>query len=187
MARKIVVAITGASGSIYAQVLLNRLVELQGQISEVGVVMSDNAKDVWQEELQNQDYNDIPFQFYNKNDFFAPFASGSARFDTMIVCPCSMGTLARIAHGISSDLTTRAADVILKERRKLILVTRETPLSHIHIQNMKTVSDAGGIICPASPSFYSLPKTFDELAGTVVDRVLSLAGFDFDHYQWGQE
>ncbi|MEN5232403.1 UbiX family flavin prenyltransferase [Sphingobacterium faecium] len=187
MSRKIVVAVTGASGSIYAKVLLNRLIELKDQISEVGVVMSDNAKVVWQEELQNQDYKLIPFKFYSKNDFFAPFASGSARFDTMIICPCSMGTLARIAHGISSDLTTRAADVILKERRKLILVTRETPLSQIHIQNMKIITDAGGIICPASPSFYSLPKTFDDLAATVVDRVLSLAGFDFNHYQWGTE
>lgn len=187
MSRKIVVAITGASGSIYAKVLLNRLVELKDQISEVGVVMSDNAKVVWQEELQNQDYNQIPFKFYSKNDFFAPFASGSARFDTMIICPCSMGTLARIAHGISSDLTTRAADVILKERRKLILVTRETPLSQIHIQNMKIITEAGGVICPASPSFYSMPKTFDDLAATVVDRVLSLVGFDFNHYQWGTE
>lgn len=187
MSRKIIVAVTGASGSIYAKVLLNRLMELKDQVSEVGVVMSDNAKVVWQEELQNKDYEQIPFTFYSKNDFFAPFASGSARFDTMIICPCSMGTLARIAHGISSDLTTRAADVILKERRKLILVTRETPLSHIHIQNMKSVTDAGGIICPASPSFYSLPKTFDELAATVVDRVLSLAGFDFNHYQWGTD
>ena len=187
MSRKIVVAITGASGSIYAKVLLNRLVELKDQISEVGVVMSDNAKVVWQEELQNQDYNQIPFKFYSKNDFFAPFASGSARFDTMIICPCSMGTLARIANGISSDLTTRAADVILKERRKLILVTRETPLSQIHIQNMKIITESGGAICPASPSFYSMPKTFDDLAATVVDRVLSLAGFDFNHYQWGTE
>ncbi|CDS92347.1 UbiX family flavin prenyltransferase [Sphingobacterium faecium] len=187
MSRKIVVAITGASGSIYAKVLLNRLVELKDQISEVGVVMSDNAKVVWQEELQNQDYNQIPFKFYSKNDFFAPFASGSARFDTMIICPCSMGTLARIANGISSDLTTRAADVILKERRKLILVTRETPLSQIHIQNMKIITESGGVICPASPSFYSMPKTFDDLAATVVDRVLSLAGFDFNHYQWGTE
>ncbi|HCU45163.1 MAG TPA: UbiX family flavin prenyltransferase [Sphingobacterium sp.] len=187
MSRKIVVAITGASGSIYAKVLLNRLVELKDQISEVGVVMSDNAKVVWQEELQNQDYNQIPFKFYSKNDFFAPFASGSARFDTMIICPCSMGTLARIANGISSDLTTRAADVILKERRKLILVTRETPLSQIHIQNMKIITESGGVICPASPSFYSMPKTFDDLAATVVDRVLSLAGFVFNHYQWGTE
>lgn len=187
MPKKIVVAITGASGSIYAQVLLNRLTQLKDQIEDVAIVMSDNAKLVWMEELNNQDFEQLPFKFYKKNDFFAPFASGSARYDTMIVCPCSMGTLARIAQGASSDLTTRAADVILKERRKLILVTRETPLSLIHIQNMKTVTEAGGIICPASPSFYSVPQTFEELAGTVVDRVLSLSGFDFNHYQWGEE
>src|SRR5690606_15303153 len=96
-----------------------------------------------------------------------------------------MGTLSRIAHGISSDLTTRAADVILKERRKLVLVTRETPLSAIHIQNMTLVNQAGGIICPASPSFYSLPKTFEELAATVIDRVLSLCEIHVDSYAWG--
>jgi polyprenyl P-hydroxybenzoate and phenylacrylic acid decarboxylases len=184
--RKIVVAITGASGSIYAKLLLEKLNSLKSQLAEVGIVMSNNAKDVWRAELGDESYQDVSFKFYDKNDFFAPFASGSARFDTMIVCPCSMGTLSRIAYGTSSDLTTRAADVMLKERRKLILVTRETPLSIIHIQNMKLVTEAGGIICPASPSFYSLPKTLEELAETVVDRILSLAGFDFKHYQWGE-
>jgi len=184
--KKIVVAITGASGSIYAKLLLEKLNSLKSQLAEVGIVMSNNAKDVWRAELGDESYQDVPFKFYDKSDFFAPFASGSARFDTMIVCPCSMGTLSRIAYGISSDLTTRAADVMLKERRKLILVTRETPLSIIHIQNMKLVTEAGGIICPASPSFYSLPKTLEELAETVVDRILSLAGFDFKHYQWGE-
>jgi 4-hydroxy-3-polyprenylbenzoate decarboxylase len=123
MKRKIIVAITGASGSIYAKLLLDKLSLLTDQIEEVGVVMSDNAKDVWQFELQNEAFKTYPFVFYSKNDFMAPFASGSANFDTMIVCPCSMGTLARIANGTSSDLTTRAADVILKERRKLILDT----------------------------------------------------------------
>lgn len=178
-------AVTGASGSIYAKVLLDKLVGLQDQLQEVAVVMSDNAKDVWRFELANQDYLNYPFTFYNKSDFMAPFASGSARFETMIVCPCSMGTLARIAHGISSDLTTRAADVILKERRKLVLVTRETPLNAIHIQNMATVTNAGGIICPASPSFYSVPKSFEDLAATVVDRVLSLCDIHVDSYSWG--
>ncbi|WDF70105.1 UbiX family flavin prenyltransferase [Sphingobacterium oryzagri] len=184
--KKIVLAVTGASGSIYAKVLLDKLVQLKDQLQDVAVVMSDNAKDVWQFELGNQGYSDYPFTFYSKNDFMAPFASGSARFDTMIVCPCSMGTLARIAHGVSSDLTTRAADVILKERRKLVLVTRETPLSAIHIQNMATVTQAGGIICPASPSFYSVPKTFEDLAATVVDRVLSLCDIRVDSYSWGE-
>lgn len=183
--RKVVVAVTGASGSIYAAVLLRKLAALENQIAEVAVVMSDNAKTVWKEELGNETYNDIPFRVYAKNDFFAPFASGSARFDTMIVCPCSMGTLARIASGISNDLTTRAADVILKERRKLILVTRDTPLSLIHINNMKTVTEAGAIVCPASPSFYSLPKTFEDLAATVVDRIIDLAGFEQETYRWG--
>lgn len=183
--RKVVVAVTGASGSIYAAVLLRKLAALENQVQEVAVVMSDNAKTVWKEELGNEAYNDIPFRVYAKNDFFAPFASGSARFDTMIVCPCSMGTLARIAGGISNDLTTRAADVILKERRKLILVTRDTPLSLIHINNMKTVTEAGAIVCPASPSFYSLPKTFEDLAATVVDRIIDLAGFEQETYRWG--
>jgi len=185
---KIVVAITGASGSIYAQVLLNKLQQqLTDQVEEVGVVMSDNAKDVWKYELGNTAYEKFPFKFYSKNDFYAPFASGSAKFDTMIICPCSMGTLARIASGISNDLITRAADVILKERRKLILVTRDTPLSVIHINNMKAVTEAGGIICPASPSFYSNPKTFEELAATVVDRVVDLCGLSQQTFRWGDK
>lgn len=184
--RKIVVAITGASGSIYAKVLLDKLVLLQPQIAAVGVVMSDNAKTVWREELGNDDYNNYPFTFYQKNDFFAPFASGSAKYDTLIVAPCSMGTMARIATGISNDLVTRAADVILKERRRLILLIRDTPYSLIHINNMKAVTEAGGIICPASPSFYSKPQTFEELAATVVDRALDLSGFDLKSFRWGE-
>ena len=186
MKKKIIVAITGASGAIYAKVLLDKLALLADQIEEVGIVMSDNAKDVWQFELQNDVYQSYPFRFYAKNDFMAPFASGSANFDTMIVCPCSMGTLARIAHGTSSDLTTRAADVILKERRRLILVTRETPLSLIHIHNMSLVTEAGAIVCPASPSFYSQPSTLEEVAATVVDRILHLAGLQIKTYQWGE-
>ncbi|MDM1049206.1 MULTISPECIES: UbiX family flavin prenyltransferase [Sphingobacterium] len=184
--KKIVVAITGASGSIYAKVLLDKLVALQDQIAEVGIVMSDNAKDVWKFELDDQSFNNYPFKFYQKNDFMAPFASGSAKFDSMVVVPCSMGTMARIAQGTSSDLTTRAADVILKERRKLILVTRETPLNLIHIQNMQLATQAGAIICPASPSFYSRPATFEELAATVVDRVLDMIGLDLDTFRWGE-
>jgi len=147
--------------------------------------MSDNARDVWKHELGDDSYKDFLFKFYDKNDFSAPFASGSAKFETMIICPCSMGTLGRIASGVSNDLTTRAADVILKERRKLILVARETPFSLIHINNMKVIAEAGGIICPAIPSFYSVPKTIDEAAATVVDRVLDLAGFENSSYRWG--
>jgi len=102
----------------------------------------------------------------------------------MIICPCSMGTLARIATGISNDLTTRAADVILKERRKLILVTRDMPLNLIHINNMKTVTEAGGIICHASPSFYSHPSSIEALAATVTDRVIDLAGLSNETFRW---
>jgi 4-hydroxy-3-polyprenylbenzoate decarboxylase len=185
--KKIIVAITGASGSVYAKILMDKLISLDDQVEEIGVVMSDNAKDVWKFELQNDSYQNYSVKFYAKTDFMAPFASGSANFDTMIVVPCSMGTLARIATGTSSDLTTRAADVILKERRKLILVTRETPLSLIHIQNMLTVTQAGAIVCPASPSFYSVPQTLEEVAATVVDRVLNLAGLRVDSYRWGED
>jgi len=183
--RKVIVAVTGASGSVYAKVLFDHLINLKDQIEAVGVVMSDNARDVWQFELGNQDYNNLNhFTFYSKNDFYAPFASGSAKYDTMIIVPCSMGTLGRIASGISNDLISRAADVILKERRKLIAVVRDTPFSLIHINNMKTITEAGGIICPANPSFYSLPKTIEEAAATVISRVIDLAGFEQESYRW---
>ena len=184
--KKIIVAITGASGSVYAKVLLDYLEKLHEQINAVGVVMSDNAKEVWKFELGNTDYEKYNFDFYQKNNFNAPFASGSAKYDTMIIVPCSMGTLGRIANGISNDLITRAADVVLKERRKLIAVVRDTPFSLIHINNMKTVTEAGGIICPATPSFYSLPKTIEDVAGTVVTRMLDLAGFELDTYRWNE-
>lgn len=186
MKHKIAIAVTGASGSIYAKLLLDQLAKMQDQIAAVGIVMSDNAKYVWKTELGNTDYEKYPFTFYGKQDFKAPFASGSAKYDTMVIIPCSMGTLARIASGVSNDLTTRAADVILKERRKLVLVARETPLSLVHINNMKAVSEAGGIICPASPSFYSNPKNIDEVANTVVNRIIDLIGLENESYRWGE-
>lgn len=184
--KKIVVAIGGSSGSIYAKVLLDKLVQLQMQIEKVGIVMSNNAKFNWEYELENRDFEQYPFEYFDKMDFMAPFASGSARYDTMVVCPCSMGLLGRMAAGISTDLITRAADVILKERRRLILVLRDTPYSLIHINNMKLVTEAGGIICPATPSFYSKPQTFEALAATVIDRVLDLVGFDLETFRWGE-
>ena len=119
-------------------------------------------------------------------DFNAPFASGSSSYRTMVIVPCSMGTLGRIAGGYSTDLITRAADVMLKERRRLILVPRDTPFSLIHINNMKTVTEAGGIVCPASPSFYSNPRSFEDLAATVVDRVIDLAGLEQNTFRWGE-
>jgi len=180
----IIVAVTGASGAIYAKVLFAKLINLKDQIESIGVIFSGNAKDVWEYELGNKSYDQLPFKIYDKNDFFAPFASGSAKYNTMIICPCSMGTLARIATGISNDLITRAADVILKERRKLIMVVRDTPYSLIHLNNMKLVTEAGGIVCPASPSFYSKPVDFEALAATVVDRVVDLAGLEQNSYRW---
>jgi 4-hydroxy-3-polyprenylbenzoate decarboxylase len=184
--KKIVIAITGASGSIYAKLLLDKLLQLNGQIAEVAVVMSDNAKQVWKLELDNEDYAQYPFKFYSKTDFMAPFASGSARFDTMVVVPCSMGTMGRIAAGTSDDLIARAADVILKERRKLILVPRDMPFSLIHIRNMETITLAGGIICPAIPSYYSKPKTIKDLAMTVVNRIVDLIGLESESYRWNE-
>ena len=184
---KIVLAITGASGAIYAKVLLDKLTTLKSQIESIGLVMSDNAKYVWKEELENEDYKNYNLNHYAKLDFSAPFASGSANYNIMIICPASMGTIGRIANGISNDLTTRAADVVLKERRKLILVARETPYNLIHIENMKKITNSGGIICPATPSFYSKPKNFEELAATVIDRVINLAEIKHDHYMWGEQ
>ncbi|MBL7814253.1 MAG: UbiX family flavin prenyltransferase [Saprospiraceae bacterium] len=184
--KKIVVAIGGSSGAIYAKVLLDKLAQIKDQIEAVGVVMSDNARYNWQHELGTEGWRDYDFTFYGKMDFMAPFASGSARYDTMIVCPCSMGLLARMASGISNDLVTRAADVMLKERRRLIVVPRETPLSIIHINNMKTLTEAGAVICPATPSFYSKPTTLEDIAATVVDRILDLAGFEFNTYRWNE-
>ena len=183
--KKIVVAITGASGAIYPKLLIEKLLVLKDQWEELSIVMSNNAKEIWKTELGNDDFKNYPVRFFEKNDFSAPFASGSARYNIMIVCPCSMGTLSRIATGTSNDLVTRAADVILKERRKLVLMLRETPYSLIHIKNMETVTLAGGIICPATPSFYSRPQTIEEAALTVVDRLLDLAGLDITTYRWG--
>jgi 4-hydroxy-3-polyprenylbenzoate decarboxylase len=187
--RKIIVAISGASGSIYAESLLKKLSVIKDQWHELSVVITENAKEVWHTELDKDIENfkkEIPATFYTTTDFSAPFASGSGQYDTMIIIPCSMGILGRIASGISNDLITRAADVVLKERRKLICVVRDTPYNLIHIRNMETVTLAGGIISPATPSFYSKPKTIEDVANTVVDRVLDLAGFDIKTFRWGK-
>ncbi|HET9057987.1 MAG TPA: UbiX family flavin prenyltransferase [Chitinophagaceae bacterium] len=183
---KIVVCITGASGAIYAKVLLDKLTTLSNQYNELAVVMTENARNVWLTELETENYRNYPVKFYNQTDFSAPFASGSGQYNVLIIIPCSMGTLGRIAAGVSNDLITRAADVILKEKRKLICVVRETPYNLIHIRNMETVTQAGGIICPATPSFYSKPKTVEDIVATVVDRVLDLSGIDIKTFRWGK-
>ena len=184
---KIVVAITGASGSVYAKLLIEKLLSVSDQWQELAVVMTKNARLVWETELGNQSFENYPVKYYSDEDFLAPFASGSGQFNTMIIIPCSMGTLGRIAGGISSDLISRAADVVLKERRKLICVIRDTPYSLIHIRNMESVTLAGGIICPATPSFYSKPATIEEVASTVVDRVIDLAGLQIKSFRWGKD
>ena len=183
---KIVLAITGASGSVYPKVLLDKLFAVKSQWNELAVILTENAKQVWKTELGSASYDNYPVKFYTQQDFSAPFASGSGQYNIMIIMPCSMGNLGRIATGISNDLITRAADVVLKERRKLICVVRDTPFNLIHIRNMETVTLAGGIICPANPSFYSLPQTIEEVAATVVDRALDLAGFDIKTFRWGK-
>lgn len=182
MPKKIVIAVTGASGSIYAQRLLQRLATFPD--IEVGVVLSSNAADVWQHELGTPP--EIPFPVYNLRDYRAPFASGSAQYGHMVIVPCSMGTLGRIAAGISDDLIGRAADVVLKERRQLICVVRDTPLNLIHIENMRTLTLAGGTILPAVPSFYSHPQTVEAVADTVVFRIIDQLGLDSGSFRWGE-
>jgi 4-hydroxy-3-polyprenylbenzoate decarboxylase len=183
--KKIIVAVTGASGSIYAKIIINKLAAMPQQVSELGIIFTKNAGIILNAELGDDKYDKQFGKIYSTDDFSAPFASGSGQYDTMIIIPCSMGMLGRIASGISDDLITRSADVILKERRRLICVLRESPYSLIHIRNMETITLAGGIICPASPSFYSKPQTVEEAATTVVDRVLDLAGLKIDTYRWG--
>jgi 4-hydroxy-3-polyprenylbenzoate decarboxylase len=185
--RKIIVAITGASGAIYALKLLERLRGLPEPPAEVAVILTGNADGIM---LYETGASYVPAgteKLWSNSDFNAPFASGSSTYDTMIICPASMGMTGRIAHGVSDDLITRAADVMLKERRRLIVVPRETPYSLIHINNMKLLTLAGAIICPATPSFYSRPSTIDDLVMTVIDRVMSLAGFTVDTYRWNED
>ena len=183
---KLVVAVGGASGSIYAKRLLDELKALEiarraailagakrGPL-EIGLVFSNAGNEVWAHEIGDEP--SYPFKRYGLRDFRAPFASGSAGWDAMVVIPCSTGGLARIAHGISDDLIGRAADVMLKERRKLVLVVRETPLSTVHLENMLAVTRAGAVVLPAAPSFYSKPETIEALIDTVVGRVLDQLG-----------
>ena len=185
---KLVVAVGGASGSIYARRLLDALQALQARDAgalEVGLCFSSAGAEVWNHEIGA--VPDYPFKRYGLRDFRAPFASGSAGWHAMVVIPCSTGGLARIAHGASEDLIGRAADVMLKERRRLVLVVRETPLSLIHLENMTAVTRAGAVVLPASPSFYSRPDSIDALLDTVVARVLDHVGLPQDLMpRWGE-
>ena len=182
---KIVVAITGASGSIYAEDIIERLIRNEKQIEQIAIVRSKNAELVWQHELGTAWPKHSKITYFEKNDFMAPFASGSAKWDVMIVIPTSMGTIGRIANGVSDDLITRAADVMLKEERKLIICPREMPFNQIHLKNLLQLQQAGAIIIPTSPSFYSNPKDIKALIGTVTSRIIDHIGIDQDGYRWG--
>lgn len=182
--RKIILAVTGASGSLYAKLLLHKLSLITDKPAEIAVVLTDTARMIWLSETGEKYSPSGTEKEYSNKSFNVPFASGSSLFDSMIICPSSMGCMGRIANGISDDLITRAADVIMKERRKLIIVPRETPYNLIHLENMRTLTLAGAIICPATPSFYSNPASVDELVMTVVDRIIDLAGFENDSYRW---
>lgn len=179
---KIIVAVTAASGAIYAQLLLERLLE-SDEAEQIALIFSRQAEEVAR-------YEGITFptdrriRRYACDDLFAPAASGSADYDAMAVVPCSAGTLGRIAAGVSQSLIERAADVMLKERRRLVLVVRETPLSLIHLRNMTTLTEAGAVILPAAPGFYARPATIEELCGSVVERTTALLGLRLPAYRW---
>lgn len=179
---KVIVAITGASGSIYARLTIEALLQAP-QVEQVALIYSDTAREVADFEGEKIPH-DERIVIYDNHNLFAPTASGSATFDAMIVVPSSVGTLGRIAQGVSQTLIERSADVMLKERRRLILVVREAPYSLIHLRNMTALTEAGGVIVPASPSFYSHPSTIEEVCMTVVDRVITLLGIDRPRYIW---
>ena len=176
---KLVVAVSGASGAPYAKRLLDFLAE-KGPHHGVSadLVFTQTGKQVWKQEIGAEPR--YPFKTWKNQDFTAPFASGSSLYDGMVIVPCSAGALARVAYGISVDLVGRAADVMLKERRKLVLVVRETPISLVHARAMTQVIEAGAFVMPASPSFYSGAKTLAELVDTVVARILDCLGLPND-------
>jgi 4-hydroxy-3-polyprenylbenzoate decarboxylase len=168
---KLVVGISGATGAPYAKRLLDFLAEhAEANGVLVDLVFTQTGKQVWKQELGSEPR--YPFRTYKNHDFTAPFASGSALYDAMVVIPCSAGALSRIAYGMSIDLLGRAADVALKERRRLILVVRESPVSLVHARATVQAIEAGAMVLPASPSFYSGAKTLEALVDTVVARVL---------------
>lgn len=184
---KILVAITGASGAVYAKRLLDALVLAQKSVTDlqVSICFSGNGKKVWQHELG--DASTGPFRQYDNGDFTCSFASGSALWHAVVAVPCSVGRVGRIASGMADDLISRAADVALKERRKLVLVVRETPLSLIHLENLLTVARAGAVVLPATPSFYTKPQSVLEVVDTVVDRILDQLGIARSLApRWGQ-
>ena len=181
--KKIIVAVTGASGSIYARQLLEMLLQADA-VGEIALIVSGNGSAVAEHEQVELPVEHPKITVYRNDDLFAPVASGSAGYDAMVVAPCSMGTAGRIAAGVSLDLIGRSADVMLKERRRLILVPREAPYSTIHLRNLLTLSESGAIVVPASPSFYALPENIEALCRSITERVVSLLGIEISHYRW---
>jgi len=179
MKKKIILAITGASGSIYAVQFLRCMqqagVEVHGIISEAGRLVLKHELDLTPEDLQ-----EYVAQWHAADDFAAPIASGSSRFAAMVILPCTMGSLGAIANGIAKNLIHRAADVMLKEKKPLLLAVRETPLNRIHLENMLKVHDAGATVCPPMPSFYHHPKSIDEMAFFFAGRLADLIGIEVE-------
>lgn len=192
---RVAVCVTGASGAIYARRILGLLSAAvrEGAPWDVHWVASANAAKVWRSELGESMPKEVPgLRRWNRHDFNAPFASGSSPADAVIAMPCSMSTVARVAHGGGDDLIARACEVALKERQRLILVARETPLSLVHLRNMVAATEAGAIILPAVPSFYAGINDLEGAVDTVIARVLDRAGLDRAHLaelhpRWGGE
>lgn len=180
-----VVAVTGASGSIYARRLLE---ELKRSGHETLLLISDEAKNVIKQENEDvRRLEELATRTFSEHDSNSPASSGSVKTAGMIVVPCSMKTVSYIAHGLSSNAITRAADVTLKERRPLILVPRETPLSTIQLRNLLRVAEAGAIVLPAMPAFYTKPKSIDDMVNFIVGRILDLLNVPHNLFQrWGE-
>ena len=183
----LILAVTGASGTCYTARLLEKL--RNNPEVYTSIILSENAADIWQYECRTPLPQAPQWRHWDLYDYTAPFASGSNCADAMLILPCSAGTIARIAHGISDTLITRAADVQLKERRPLVIVPRETPHNLIHLRNMTQLCEAGAVIAPASPSFYHLPETLEELIEPFVERLLLLCGVTkvYEGFRWGSE
>ncbi len=183
---KVIVAVTGASGALYARETLRQLIALD-QVKNIALVFSENGSKVWDYEK----VMDIPvsskIEVFENHDLFAAPSSGSAGYRAMFIVPCSMGTLAAVASGLASTLIQRAADVQLKERKTLVCMTREAPLSLIHIENMEKVTRTGGVIFPASPFFYHHPKDIHSAVSALVSRMLNVAGLSAPEFEWGKD
>ena len=182
--QNIIVAITGASGAIYARQCLDSLIA-HPDVECIALILSSHAADVIRAEGITLPQSERITRYAN-DDMWSSVASGSASWSAMIVVPASMGTIGRCAAGVSRTLIERAADVMLKERRRLVMVVRESPYSLIHLRNMTTLTEAGAIILPASPSFYSHPETIEALATTVVERIMAHVGIGEPRYEWGE-